>query len=63
MTPEEALNLLDQAASSIQSNRQTHQALATAVQCLQEFIRIAGDVRTERDALLARVNGEVNTSS
>ena len=38
MTKEEALNLLDQAVSQLQTNRQTHIQLQQAVEVLKEAI-------------------------
>ena len=39
MTKEEALNLLDQAVSQLQTNRQTHIQLQQAVEILKEAIK------------------------
>ena len=39
MTPQEALNLLSQAAAATQANLQTHQALQQAVQVIASVIQ------------------------
>jgi hypothetical protein len=39
MTPQEALNILDQAVSQLQANRQIHVQLQQAIEVLREAIK------------------------
>lgn len=38
MTPEQALNLLDQASRKVNTNRETHEALSQAVLVLRDIL-------------------------
>lgn len=42
MTPEQALDLLDQVSSRLQADRQTHAACVQAVQVLKKAITLGG---------------------
>lgn len=49
MTPQQALDLLDQVSSRLQADRQTHAACVQAVQTLTKFIEAQSNRENQKE--------------